>query len=278
MAAVLAGLTAVFYGLADFAGGLGSKRHPAWTVVAGSQIVGFPVLILAMLIWPPDVWSWKDFLIGGVGGYLGLVGLSLLYFALARGTMAVIAPVTGVVYLSVGLTVDLLGWSRLTSFQWTGMALAALAVVLVGGTQTRSSADTKLLWAAAGAGLGFGALNVIFSMTDAASGLTPILGARAFSIPFAVAVVLLRGGSLKIVGPGRWPIIAAGALDVGANASLLTALHLGTLSIVNAISGMYPAVTAVVAFVVLKERLTLRQSSGVATALLAVGFLAGVFG
>ncbi len=278
MAAVLAGLTAFFYGLADFAGGLGSKRHPAWTVVAGSQIVGLPVLILAMFIWPPDVWSWRDFLIGGVGGYLGLGGLSLLYFALARGTMAVIAPVTGVVYLSVGLTVDLFGGSRLTSFQWTGMALAALAVVLVGGTRTRSAADTKLLWAAAGAGLGFGTLNVIFSMTDAASGLTPILGARAFSIPFAVAVVLLRGDSLKIVGPGRWLIIAAGALDVGANVSLLTALHLGTLSIVNAISGMYPAVTAVAALLVLKERLTPRQSSGVATALLAVGFLAGVFG
>ena len=278
MAAVLAGLTAFFYGLADFAGGLGSKRHPAWTVVAGSQIVGLPVLILAMFIWPPDVWSWRDFLIGGVGGYLGLGGLSLLYCALARGTMAVIAPVTGVVYLSVGLTVDLFGGSRLTSFQWTGMALAALAVVLVGGTRTRSAADTKLLWAAAGAGLGFGTLNVIFSMTDAASGLTPILGARAFSIPFAVAVVLLRGDSLKIVGPGRWLIIAAGALDVGANVSLLTALHLGTLSIVNAISGMYPAVTAVAALLVLKERLTPRQSSGVATALLAVGFLAGVFG
>ncbi len=278
MAAALASLTALFYGLADFAGGLGSKRHPAWTVVAGSQIMGLPVLILALFIWPPDVWSWRDFLIGGVGGYLGLVGLSLLYFALARGTMAVIAPVTGVVYLLVGLIVDLFGGSRLTSFQWTGMALAATAVLLIGGSRTRGAADKKLLWAAAGAGLGFGALNVIFAMTDAASGLTPILGARAFSIPFAVAVVLLRGDSLKIVGPGRWLIIAAGALDVGANVSLLTALHMGTLSIVNAISGMYPAVTAVVALLVLKERLTPRQSSGVATALLAVAFLAGVFG
>jgi drug/metabolite transporter (DMT)-like permease len=278
VAAVLASLTAFFYGLADFAGGLGSKRHPAWTVVAGSQIMGLPVLILAMFIWPPDVWSWRDFLIGGFGGYLGLVGLSLLYFALARGTMAVIAPVTGVVYLLVGLIVDLFGGSRLTSFQWTGMVLAAIAVLLIGGSRTRGAADKKLLGAAAGAGLGFGTLNVIFSMTDAASGLTPILGARAFSIPFAVAVVLLRGDSLKILGPGRWLIIAAGALDVGANVSLLTALHMGTLSIVNAISGMYPAVTAVVALLVLKERLTPRQSSGVATALLAVAFLAGVFG
>lgn len=278
MAAVLAGLTSVFYGLADFAGGLGSKRHPAWTVVAGSQIVGLPVLILAMFIWPPEVWSLTDFLIGGVGGYLGLIGLSLLYFALARGTMAVVAPVTGVVYLLVGLIIDLLGGSRLTFFQWTGMALAAIAVHLVGGSRTRGAADTRLLWAAAGAGLGFGTLNFILSMTDAASGLTPIVGARAFSIPVAVAVVLLRGGSLKIVGPGRWPIVAAGIMDVAANLSLLTALHLGMLSIVNAISGMYPAVTAVVALIVLKEQLTPRQSLGVATALLAVAFLAGVFG
>ena len=192
--------------------------------------------------------------------------------------MAVVAPVTGVVYLLVGLIFDLLGGSRLTSFQWIGMALAGIAVVLVGGSQTKGKGDTRLLWAAAGAGLGFGALNVIFSMTDALSGLTPIVGARAFSIPVAVAVVLLRGDSLKITGPGRWPVVAAGALDVGANLSLLTALHLGVLSIVNAISGMYPAVTAVVALIVLKERLTRRQASGVATALLAVGFLAGVFG
>jgi drug/metabolite transporter (DMT)-like permease len=278
VAAVMASLTALFYGLADFAGGLGTKRYPAWTVVAVSQIVGVPVLILATFLWPPEVWSWRDFLIGGVGGYLGLIGLSLLYFALARGTMAVVAPVTGVVYLLVGLIFDLLGGSRLSSLQWIGMALAAIAVVLVGGSQEKGDGGTRLLWAAAGAGLGFGALNVIFSMTDALSGLTPIVGARAFSIPMAVVVVLLRGDSLKITGPGRWPVVAAGAMDVGANLSLLTALHLGVLSIVNAISGMYPAVTAVVALIVLKERLTPRQASGVAMALLAVGFLAGVFG
>jgi len=251
VAAALASLTAVFYGFADFAGGLGSKRYPAWTVVAASQIVGLPVLIVVMLVWPPEIWSWRDFLIGGVGGYLGLIGLSLLYFALARGTMAVIAPVTGVVYLLVGLVVDLIGGSRLTSFQWAGMALAAVAVLLVGGRRTQSAIDKKLLWAAAGAGMGFGALNVVFAATDATSGLSPVAGARAFSIPVAIAVVLL---------------------------SLLTALHLGRLSIVNAISGMYPAVTAVVALIVLKERLTPRQTLGVATALLAVAFLAGVFG
>lgn len=278
MAAFLATLGAVFYGIADFAGGIGTKEYPTWTVVARSQLVGVPVLGLGLLIWPPEVWSMRDFFIGGLAGSVGLIGLSLLYFVLANGTMAVAAPITGVVYLVVGQVADLIAGQRPTTLHWIGLALAAVAVILVSGSGGGESGSRKMLLAAAGAGFGFGMLNVLFTLTEASSGLFPLAGARAFSIPIAVGIALVRGDGLKLKGRGRRSVVAAGAFDMGANLSIVAALHIGVLSVVTAISGMYPAVTVVAALLILKERLDRRQALGAILALLAVMVLAGVFG
>ncbi len=278
MAALLATLTALFYGIADFAGGSGTKEYPTWTVVARSQMVGVPVLALGLLIWPPEAWSMRDFFIGGLAGSLGLIGLSLLYFVLANGKMAVAAPITGVVYLMIGLVADLIAGERPTTFQWIGIALAAVAVVLVSGAGGSETGSGKMLWAAAGAGFGFGILNVLFAFTAASSGLFPLAGARTFSIPIAVGIALFRSDGLSLQGKGRRSVAAAGVFDMGANLTILAALHIGVLSVVTAISGMYPAVTAVAALLILKERLDRRQALGAVSALVAVMFLAGVFG
>src|SRR5690348_748412 len=91
------GLTvAAVYGTSDFAGGLATKRVSALWVLGLSQTVGLFVALLAVAFDPSAHPSTDALVRGAVGGTVGVVGVGLLYTALAGGTMGVVAPVTGV--------------------------------------------------------------------------------------------------------------------------------------------------------------------------------------
>lgn len=71
-----------------------------------------------------------------------------------------------------------------------------------------------------------------------------------------------------------WLAIACGLVDSSANAIMLVALRLGDLSIVSALTAMYPAGTIILAGVVLRERVAGVQWIGLALALAAGAMLA----
>ncbi|MCR2810761.1 MULTISPECIES: EamA family transporter [unclassified Microbacterium] len=71
-----------------------------------------------------------------------------------------------------------------------------------------------------------------------------------------------------------WLAIACGVVDAAANALLLLALRAGELSIVSALTALYPAGTIVLAAIVLRERVAWLQWAGLALALVAGGMLA----
>ncbi len=108
------------------------------------------------------------------------------------------------------------------------------------------------------------------------AGLWPLVGARAVSVPVILTVVAWRGSR---GGRGGWPRLAygAGALDMVANALFLSAAQRGLIAIAAVLSALYPAATAVLARVVLNERMVAVQLVGVAGAVLAV-VLIGIAG
>ena len=71
-----------------------------------------------------------------------------------------------------------------------------------------------------------------------------------------------------------WLAIICGLVDAAANSILLLALRTGDLSIVSALTALYPAGTILLAAVVLRERVAAVQWLGLALALLAGGMLA----
>lgn len=71
-----------------------------------------------------------------------------------------------------------------------------------------------------------------------------------------------------------WLAIACGVLDAAANALMLLALREGDLSIVSALTALYPAGTILLAAIVLRERVARVQWIGLALALAAGGMLA----
>lgn len=274
MSQLLALVSAVLFGVADFTGGFVTRRLPVWKVIFWSQLLGLPLLVVGLLVVPAEEVTALDLGLGAIGGVAGLIGLAILYSTLAAGTMSVVAPISGAVAAAIPVVFDLSRGEELSPLQIFGIVLALAAVLLVGLDHSARHLDAQLLLQAAAAGAAFAVFFIALGFTDEASGLWPLVAARAATVPIAFAVALALGvaarprdDDLKLVG-------IAGTLDMGANIAIALALQRGPIGISSVLSSLYPAVTAVVAVVVLKERPSTQQLVGIGFALAAVLALA----
>ncbi|GMQ86418.1 MAG: EamA family transporter [Acidimicrobiia bacterium] len=275
MSSSLAVASALFYGFSDFAGGYVTRRLSVWTVIAWSQLLGLALVAAGVLVVPASSVTRADLLWGAVGGLAGLIGLVLLYLALARGTMMIAAPISGAVTASIPVLADVVAGPGLSTRQALGIGLAIGAILLVGLQHGIGGLDRRSLLYAVIAGVLFGIFFLALSRTEPASGLWPLVAARAISVPIAFAVAVSRG----VAAPPRLEnlgfVAVAGNLDMAANITGALALQRGPAGVTAVLISLYPAVTATLAMFVLRERPTRLQLLGVVLALGAVIALVG---
>ena len=264
---------ALFYGFADFSGGYASKRLPPWGVTALSQTIGLAVLALGLLLFPADSVTPADLAWGAGAGFGGVVGIGLLYRALAEGTMAVVSPVTAATTAALPVIVDVATGGELTVVTGLGVAMALVAIVAIARERSTTRLNPRLLGMALVAGVGFAVFFIFISQTSEASGFWPLVGARAITIPLAFVLHRSLEPALEMqIGSMRW-VATAGLFDMGANLLVAAALQRGPLGIVSVLSSLYPVVTALIAMVILRERLSSTQLAGVVLAMTAVVLL-----
>lgn len=282
MGVLLAALSAVMYGSADFMGGLASRRELALAITWFSQMVGLVGITLVALVFPADLVTGADWLWGGAGGIAGAFGLLLLYGALARGPMAVVAPITAVCSALVPVLVGFVEGDRPAAVTVIGIVVALPAIVLVASSPQglgQEPIEARVLVESVVSGAMFGLFFVFFARAGDDAGMWPTVGARVASVSVLSIVVLvrhLRGerGGLK-VQPSSLPLIAgAGVFDVGANGMYLVASRYGMLAVISVVSAMYPAATVALARITLRERLGRVQVVGLVLAATAVGLVA----
>jgi drug/metabolite transporter (DMT)-like permease len=273
MSLVLALGGALLYGFADFSGGYAARRLPPWGVTALSQAIGLIALALGLILFPADEVTAADIVWGAGAGVGGVIGIGLLYRALAEGTMAVISPIAAATTAALPVIVDVATGGELTLTAGIGIGLALVAMVVIAGERSAKRLNPRLLGMACAAGIGFAVFFIFISQTAEASGFWPLVGARAMTIPLAF---LLHRNLEPLIRPRitsmRW-IAAAGLFDMGANLLVAAALQRGPLGIVSVLSSLYPAVTALTAMLLLRERLTTNQLTGVVLAMTAVVLL-----
>jgi drug/metabolite transporter (DMT)-like permease len=107
-----------------------------------------------------------------------------------------------------------------------------------------------------------------------ASTLWPVAVTRftTFGLVMGAALVLRAGRAS--VQRGGFPMLAVGALDLGASALFASATTVGLLSIVGVLSSFYPLVTIVLARVLLRERLDPIQRIGATAAIVGAVLMA----
>jgi len=291
----------VFYGAADFLGGLASRRASTIVIVVIAQAAGLLPLALLLPILPGAL-SRADFLWSAAAGLAGSAGIGLLYRALAIGTMSIVAPTTAVCAVVLPVAIDAAGGERLALVTWAGIALALAAIVLVSqhedppagphqpplklrrsavalakaegpAPQPRHAGERTLppgLALAFVSGVAIGLFFIALARTSATAGLWPLLVSRSVSLVFFSAAVLVRGQSMRLPRGVLRVALACGVLDMLANALYLVATRGGPLSVVVTLASLYPASTVLLARVVIDERLNRRQTTGVVCALVAV--------
>ena len=292
--AILGLLTAVTYGAADFFAAIASRQIRVVVVTALASMSGLVVLLLLLPIMG-GTFSQPAFFWGLMGGLSSVVALLALYASLALGPISIISPLGALVSAIVPaiIGVALLG----ESFSWLGwvaIALALVAVVLVGFVPpsakngehvTMPKPRAIILAIVAGVGIGVAVTSLARSPQD--SGIAPIIVMRttaALLLGSVVLITVLRNRKTKAdeAKAGRGPItskifltiLAAGALDAGANIFFTLASRTGALTVVGVLTALYPLGTILLARLVLKEHVATTQKIGIALTLSASLLLA----
>ncbi|MCC2031000.1 EamA family transporter [Microbacterium allomyrinae] len=280
--AALSGLVALAISL-PLLGGVWSTADVLWGVLAGLVGVAAIALLYACLaIGPMSILSPLTAVVSAIA--------PMLWGLLVNGDT--LAPV-GYAGLAVAL-------------------VAVVLVGFIPGQQIVRPRPRGLLMAV-GAGLAIGAFLIVVDQTSAASGLVPLVTSRATSFVVTAAIVGIlaliavrrgRGAASVLAVDGAplgatptghadlehagttgidvritrtrawWLAVVCGVTDAAANALMLVALRAGDLSIVSALTALYPAGTILLAALVLRERVAAVQWLGLALALVAGGMLA----
>lgn len=268
---VLAAVSALVWGTADYSGGKATQRGNALAVTVVSQIVGLPLLALGLVIVPGEP-RLEDLLWGAAAGGAGLGGIVFLYRALAGGAMTIVAPVTAVTAALVPMAVGLLTSRPPSAVALAGAVCAVVAIALVsvapGGG--RAPVTGRLIGLALVAGTLFGLFFALVGQASEASGLWPLAGVRFASVGSGLAIAAATRLSLRMPGRALRPAAIAGILDVTANALYLAAAYRGHLAIVAPVASLYPASTVVLALAVDRERLRVVQLAGLGLAAIAL--------
>lgn len=298
-AVAFAALASMLFGTADFLGGLAARRVPALFVTLIASVAGFALLVPAAVTYggspSPADHSWSV-----AAGVLGGLGVTLLFHVLALGPVGTVAPIVAVCGVAMPALAGLVLGERPGVLPLAGMALAAVAILLVSGAHAehghagdvvphprqgaamaragestrapaspaRARASTLALSAVSGFGLG--AFLVCLSRVSAEAGLWPLIVARLAGMAAVLVVILARRVPIRF-GLESWGVsVASGFADSGANLLYLWIVRLHPLSIVGTIVSLSPATVVLLARVVLKERFHRRQIAGLALAAFAI--------
>ena len=263
------------WGVADFCGGIGTRRVQVVGALVVSQVAGLAVVGTIALATQPRAPSGRELAWGAFGGVMGAVGLSCFYRALAIGTMGIVGPITAtgaVVPVAYGLALG----EHPSVLQGVGIVVAVSGVVAASLEPLPEGAGRKL---ATGVGLslfaalGFGSAILGLNRVSQAGVVWGTLTLRLTVVPIVCIAALLLRPSVARLRPALPILIAAGLFDTGANLLYGGSARHGLISVVSVLGSLYPVVLVVLARVLLAERIARPQLAGVAIALAGVALI-----
>ena len=268
---ILLGLaSAASWGAADFSGGVATKRTNVYSVIIFSQLVAAVFLIGLAVLLSAHIPAPDDIKLGTIAGISGAIGLIFLYRGLAGGSMVVVAPIAALVTAIIPVFFGIINEGLPSGAQLLGFMLALTGVWLLSKTGSKSKINVREITYPLIAGLFFGLFFILIDQLSGNAILWPLAAARIGSVVVIIVIALtMRVRELPAVS--QFPIIAiAGLLDVGGNVFFALATTFGRLDIAAVLASLYPVSTVLLAYSILKERLTIWQWFGISLALVAV--------
>ncbi len=264
------------FGVSDFLGGTISRRIGTLQFIFFTQLLGV-LLAAGWVALGGDRAPPLGAVAAAAGAGLGLaVGVAAFFQAMVVGKMSVVAPISATGVL-LPVAAGIVGGEHPSAAQALGVVAAVAGVVLAArppGERLAGAAESGLglaLLSAVGTGL------FLWLMAPASRhGVAwAILISRAIPALALTAVVAVRRTSLRSAVAPRTAgtIFVAGLLAFSGTALYASATVHGQLVIVSVLGSLYPAVTVLLAFRLLGERLGHSQQLGIAAVLAGVVLL-----
>lgn len=277
MGSLLALLSSILWGTADYLAGNLSKKFKALAVTGVSQvfglIFGLTIIALSGSFLSPSLSFNGYFLPGVIAGIAGFIGLTAFYTGLATGRMGVVSPISSLSVV-IPLLYALIQGERPTSAQTVGIIVAVAGAFMASGPEIRNGLPIKPLMYAVVAALGFGTALTFIAIGSEVDSLHTMTSMRFASVSICL-LIAIRFKTLGGFSKGHLPLLMfIGVADFLANFFLGIATTKGLVSIAMVFGSLFPIVTILLAYKFLHERLHRIQYIGIAAALIGVILIA----
>jgi len=280
--AVYSVIAIFFWGASDFAGGYGSRRANAFVLTALSHACGF-VLMFAIAFGAQGAFPSPASIVWALAaGASGGFSLAIFYRALAAGQMGVTAPIAALVGAAIPTLVDIAVQGAPTRWTFGGFFLAIAAIWLITRPEPPNKGEGDLkdssgrpagVGMATLAGVGFAGFYLCIHQASGSSLWIAAISRIGSFTATAVAVLATRA-PLRLDRPRLTLGMLAGFLDISASALFIFASQRGRLDEAVVLTSLYPAVTVLLARLILKEHFSRWRFIGLLAALAAVPMIA----
>jgi drug/metabolite transporter (DMT)-like permease len=123
-------------------------------------------------------------------------------------------------------------------------------------------------------GLCFGVYFILTHQATRETLLWPLMISRIFGTLTVAVFLFARRESWRVQGRPAWAfIVLNGSLDILGNAFYILAGQYGRLDVAAILSSLYPGSTVLLAWLILKEKISTPQKLGILAALTAIVFM-----
>ncbi len=274
--------TAFGYGTSDFVARQASHRIGHIRVLFYVELVGFLILAPVALVFERGAWRWSDawWLVLGLS-VLNTIATLFLYRSFEYGVLSVVSPIASS-YPAVTAALAILFLNDRPGLPATvGIVFALGGIVLLsrGGVHPANAPpkDARVgIVSALGAFAGYGVF--YFALKYVVADVGPVTVATVVRlVGVLVLLALPAAGALRVRGLPRplWPSLGGmGVLDSFAFIAFNIGILGGSVAIVGTLSGLFSAVTVVLAAGILRERLTQIQFLGILSIFVGVVLIA----
>jgi uncharacterized membrane protein len=265
-------LSALTYGIGDFAAGVGSRRMGVGLVAGIVQFFSLVAAIIGVFIFSGAGPSKHALVWGAISGVGSAGGTLALYRGLAVGQMSIVSPLSAITSAVIPVITGLLLGEHLSTLAAIGIGIAVPAITLVSWQRSPGGSLDLQTGIAEGilSGMGFALLFIALDQAGTHSGAWPLIPGQA--VGFVILFPFAWRGRHRLQ-PGTSStaiIIAAGLLSGLANLLFLAATGRGQLSIIAILTSLYPAITIIFARIILGERWSFLQTMGLCIAAAAI--------
>ena len=261
------------WGTSDFLGGYCTRRANAFLFTAivnvgGLVLVGILACASGTPFPSPGNAAWVL-----AGGMSGGMGLAIFYRALSSGKMGLTAPVAAVLGAAIPTLFSIFTEGMPGVTPLIGFACAAIGLWLI--TRTDNGLAAEGIGLAVLAGIGFSGFYLGVRQAGDASVYWIALLSRCGGLLITGIIALSQRRFKEIDARGVYWALFTGCLDSLGTLLFIRASQTGRLDKAVVISSLYPAVTVILARVVLKEQFSRWKVVGLVMALAAVPMIAG---